>query len=104
MAAGECTSRDGARAKTLALAPGLRGFAASVPGGYGENDQFASANRLLAPVLPRERVFTTGGGHDWRTWRRLWEMFIVRAMTRFPLSRGQAPHCCCGDEMVEVEE
>ena len=45
--------------------------------GYGESDQFASANRLLAQVLPRERVFTAAGGHDWRTWRRLWEMFII---------------------------
>src|SRR5438105_2460310 len=46
--------------------------------GYGESDQFASANRLLAGVLPRERVFTSPGGHDWRTWRRLWQMFIIR--------------------------
>jgi pimeloyl-ACP methyl ester carboxylesterase len=46
--------------------------------GYGESDQFAPAHRLLASVLPQERVFTTPGGHDWRTWGRLWEMFIVR--------------------------
>ena len=45
--------------------------------GYGENDKFAAANRLLATVLPRERVFTTAGAHDWRTWRRLWQMFLV---------------------------
>ena len=45
--------------------------------GYGENDKFAAANQLLANVLPRERVFTTAGGHDWRTWRRLWQMFLV---------------------------
>jgi len=44
--------------------------------GYGEDDKFAPANRLLAELLPPERVFTTAGGHDWRTWKQLWDMFI----------------------------
>ncbi len=39
---------------------------------YGENDRFARAERVLAAVLPKDRVFTTAGGHDWRTWRVLW--------------------------------
>ena len=61
----------------------LREYAGSTqtrPGiylGYGERDKFAAANRLLANVLPRERVFTAAGAHDWRTWRRLWQMFLV---------------------------
>lgn len=43
---------------------------------FGEGDRFASANRLLGDVLPRERVLTVSGGHTWRTWRRLWQGFL----------------------------
>lgn len=46
--------------------------------GFGEADKFASANRLLAHNLPPERVFTLPGGHDWRTWQRLWDVFLER--------------------------
>jgi pimeloyl-ACP methyl ester carboxylesterase len=52
---------------------------------YGTRDSLAPANRLLAVTLPAERVFTADGGHDWRTWGKLW-----RAM----LASGQvAPDC-----------
>lgn len=43
---------------------------------YGLDDRFASAHKLLAQRLPETQVFTTGGGHDWSTWRPLWERFI----------------------------
>jgi pimeloyl-ACP methyl ester carboxylesterase len=45
--------------------------------GYGEHDDFAPANRLLADSIPKERVLTTSGDHDWRTWKRLWEKFLA---------------------------
>ncbi len=51
---------------------------------WGVDDDFGRANRLLADVLPPERVFTAQGGHDWRTWRRLWEEWLARA----PLPRA----------------
>ena len=34
--------------------------------------------------LPPERVFTAQGGHDWRTWRRLWTEWLARG----PLPRA----------------
>jgi pimeloyl-ACP methyl ester carboxylesterase len=44
--------------------------------GYGQGDRFAQANRLVAGVLPGERVVTLRGGHTWRTWRRLWSALL----------------------------
>lgn len=46
--------------------------------GYGIDDRFAAAHRLLADLLPAERVVTAPGGHDWPTWRRLWQDLIPR--------------------------
>lgn len=43
---------------------------------FGANDRFARANGLLGEVLPQERVFTVSGGHNWRTWKRLWQAFL----------------------------
>ncbi len=44
--------------------------------GYGAQDQFAAANRLLAEVLPSDHVYTTSGTHDWRTWKRVWGSMV----------------------------
>lgn len=46
--------------------------------GFGTGDMFARANALLADILPRERVFAIPGRHDWRTWKRIWRMFLVQ--------------------------
>jgi pimeloyl-ACP methyl ester carboxylesterase len=45
--------------------------------GYGERDMFARANGLLAQALPPERVFRLPGGHDWRVWKKIWQMFLA---------------------------
>jgi pimeloyl-ACP methyl ester carboxylesterase len=50
--------------------------------GWGTRDRFAGIDGLLAEILPRERVFTTDGGHDWRAWRRLWESFLATGALR----------------------
>ena len=47
--------------------------------GYGTRDMFARANALLADILPRARVFLVPGGHDWRTWKKIWRMFLADA-------------------------
>ena len=47
--------------------------------GYGRQDEFAFANQLLADVLPREQVFVMDGGHDWKTWRTLWNRILDEA-------------------------
>jgi len=44
--------------------------------GYGSRDSFARANGLLGEVLPKERVFTVDGGHDWKAWRALWAELV----------------------------
>ena len=38
----------------------------------GAGDSLGRGHRLLAGLLPAERVFTIEGGHDWPTWRTLW--------------------------------
>ncbi len=40
--------------------------------GYGEADDFASANRMLAELLDENHVATHPGGHDWKAWVPLW--------------------------------
>lgn len=45
--------------------------------GYGEGDRFAFSDGLLAAALPRERVFTVPGGHDWPTWSTLWGRIVA---------------------------
>lgn len=63
----------------------LRGYARAAPGrpplflGYGRSDRFADTLSLVAPVLPPEQVVTVEGGHDWDTWRALWDRLLDRA-------------------------
>lgn len=45
--------------------------------GYGKKDIFARAHALLAAVLPQEQVVSIPGGHDWRTWKKIWRMLLV---------------------------
>lgn len=44
--------------------------------GWGRSDSFARANGMLARLLPPERVFTAPGGHGWKPWKAIWEMFL----------------------------
>jgi pimeloyl-ACP methyl ester carboxylesterase len=46
--------------------------------GWGIADDFDASNRMLAGLLPHDRVYTAVGGHDWRTWEELWESFLDR--------------------------
>lgn len=68
------------------LAQAYQSGAAGLPQafiGYGDNDRFAQANALFATALPAGHRFVAEGGHDWRTWRVLWDRFLDRAlMTR----------------------
>lgn len=51
--------------------------------GYGLQDKFATADGLLAAVLPPTQVFTIEGGHDWSAWRPLWDSILKsRAFAR----------------------
>ena len=44
--------------------------------GLGRDDRFARRHRLLARGLPTHATHTIPGGHDWPTWRRLWDNFL----------------------------
>ena len=45
--------------------------------GFGDEDRFAEAHRVLAALLPAGRSFTTPGGHDWPAWRTLWQQWLA---------------------------
>jgi pimeloyl-ACP methyl ester carboxylesterase len=45
--------------------------------GYGKSDKFARANAMLAEILPPSHVFAIEGGHDWRTWKKIWRHFLT---------------------------
>lgn len=40
---------------------------------YGDADRLGTGHRLLAGLLPSDKVFIGDGGHDWPTWRALWK-------------------------------
>ncbi len=44
--------------------------------GYGEDDRFVAAHRLLAAALPPGQVLRAPGGHDWPTWAQLFARFL----------------------------
>ena len=46
--------------------------------GYGSGDRFATGDGLLRQALPPERGVVLPGGHDWRTWRKLWRAMLER--------------------------
>ena len=59
--------------------------------GWGTADGFDRANRMLAGLLPPERVYTAPGGHDWQVWERLWEEFLDRMMQTTPAALCATP-------------
>jgi pimeloyl-ACP methyl ester carboxylesterase len=46
--------------------------------GYGTKDRFTYAQDFLASLLPAEQVLAIDGGHDWSTWKKLWNQFLDR--------------------------
>jgi Serine aminopeptidase, S33 len=44
--------------------------------GYGREDRFSDAHRLMAEALPAGAVDVVPGGHDFTTWMVLWENFL----------------------------
>ncbi len=48
--------------------------------GYGKGDRFAPASTMLAAQLPASRVVAVEGGHDWQTWKALWQQLLDRGL------------------------
>ena len=55
---------------------GLREASLPVHLGLGREDRFAGRHRLMAAALAPCNVDTVSGGHDWPTWRKLWDRFL----------------------------
>ncbi|MEJ6022040.1 alpha/beta hydrolase [Ramlibacter sp. PS4R-6] len=51
--------------------------------GYGNSDLYVFNHRTLGAAMPPSHVVDTGGGHDWPTWRGLWD----RILPLLPLER-----------------
>lgn len=47
---------------------------------HGTEDRFAEGHRMLADLLPPERVASTPGGHTWAPWKRLWAQWLDRGL------------------------
>jgi pimeloyl-ACP methyl ester carboxylesterase len=47
--------------------------------GFGTGDRFAVTNRFFGDLLPAGQVMTAAGGHDWPTWRTLWDLTLERS-------------------------
>ena len=61
----------------------LRAGALPVHLGLGREDRFGRRHSLMAAALAPESVDVVPGGHDWPTWRRLWDRFLdVRLVPR----------------------
>jgi len=46
--------------------------------GLGRQDRFGHGHALFAAALPATAVDVVDGGHDWPTWRHLWNRFLDR--------------------------
>jgi len=54
----------------------LRAGALPVHLGLGREDRFGRRHGLMAAALAAGSVDVVPGGHDWPTWRRLWDRFL----------------------------
>ena len=44
--------------------------------GYGKGDPYKIGPKLLAAILPPNRVYAFDGGHDYQTFKALWKTFL----------------------------
>ena len=57
--------------------------------GWGEEDRYADASKLLAAHLPHDRIFHICGDHNWTTWGTLWhEMLNAVPFAPLPTPAG----------------
>lgn len=56
--------------------------------GYGRDDRFADAHRVLQSLLPAGHTQVVGGGHDWPPWRMLWRQWLQQGWLTSAAGRG----------------
>jgi len=69
------------------LSPGMTG--PKIYLGYGKRDIFARAHALLSEALPDGQVISIAGGHDWPTWKKIWNMLLTSE--KHALREGRPP-------------
>jgi pimeloyl-ACP methyl ester carboxylesterase len=74
LAGATLTAGDEDRELWRFVAEGLSGLPVWL--GLARQDRFLDRHRLLAAELPATAVVTLDGGHDWPTWRKLWDNFL----------------------------
>ena len=52
--------------------------------GYGLHDRFSFGQSLLGSSLPPEHAIAINGGHDWSTWKKIWDQFLDRKIFSDP--------------------
>lgn len=58
--------------------------------GTGNTDRFLNGQRLLADLLPEDRTRMLPGGHEWPTWKLLWEDWLDHGpLTSTPVHAGR---------------
>jgi pimeloyl-ACP methyl ester carboxylesterase len=57
--------------------------------GLGRDDRFSGRHRLMAAALEPASVDIVPGGHDWATWRSLWERFLDARFADHALAAGE---------------
>lgn len=55
--------------------------------GYGLSDKYGNGQRLFASTLPKEKVISIAGGHDFQTFRSLWSNFLESGYLQGTLSQ-----------------
>jgi len=69
----------------------LRAGALPVHLGLGREDRFGDRHALMGAALAPGSVDRVPGGHDWRTWRTLWDRFLDARLAPKPRrARGLA--------------
>ncbi len=71
--------RDHAREEKIGTDQDSRNGHRGVPSiylGYGKDDRFTYGLDVLASLLPQDHVIVIEGDHDWKTWKKLWAMFL----------------------------
>ena len=68
--------------------------------GYGTDDIFADASKLLAQRLPAGHVVSIAGDHDWTTWSNLWQRLLERDLFGGDISPARATVPINGDDLM----
>ena len=50
--------------------------------GYGTEDTYVNAQRLLGDILPNNHVIITSGGHTPETMKKIWDIFLQKDILR----------------------